>query len=341
MSTMWLVRAGRNAEYIETFLNSACVAIGGAKVGPFSESDTKESLLEKYAQHYPEEKEGTRAVWASQALRFVQEMKIGDAIATYDQEQRVYILGVIESGCEWAPNLFPEMPNVRRVKWKFGSARQALSSTTRNSLGAISSFFRVNPDAAADLEKHQVTRGATATTLIVPRTAVADVEEEAELALIGQDTLEKADGFIEDAIDRLEWDEMQELVAGILRAMGYRTTISPPGYDLGVDIFASPDGLGLQEPRIFVEVKHRNAQMGTKEIRSFLGGRKKGDRCLYVSTGGFSKDARYEAERSDIPINLLNLSQLRQLLLEHYERLDAATRALVPLRKLYWPIGNR
>ncbi len=39
--------------------------------------------------------------------------------------------------------------------------------------------------------------------------------------------------------------------------------------------------------------------MGSKEIRAFLGGRKQGDKCLYVSTGGFSKDAHYEADRAD------------------------------------------
>ena len=29
-----------------------------------------------------------------------------------------------------------------------------------------------------------------------------------------------------------------------------------------------------------------------RQLRSFLGGSSIGDRCLYVSTGGFTKDAR-------------------------------------------------
>jgi len=80
--------------------------------------------------------------------------------------------------------------------------------------------------------------------------------------------------------------------------MGYHTTVAADGSDRGADIFASPDGLGLQEPRIFVEVKHRSGSMGADELRKFLGGRRAGDRCLYVSTGGFTKAARYEAERA-------------------------------------------
>lgn len=37
------------------------------------------------------------------------------------------------------------------------------------------------------------------------------------------------------------------MVAGILRAMGYKTRISPPGSDRGKDVEASPDGLGLTD----------------------------------------------------------------------------------------------
>lgn len=80
--------------------------------------------------------------------------------------------------------------------------------------------------------------------------------------------------------------------------------------------------------------------MGAQEIRAFLGGRQPGDRCLYVSTGGFTQEARYEAERSSTPIHLVHLPRLRKLLMEHCEALDAPTRALVPLRRLYWPVDE-
>ena len=78
--------------------------------------------------------------------------------------------------------------------------------------------------------------------------------------------------------------------------------------------------------------------MGAPEIRAFLGGRRDGDRCLYVSTGGFSRDARYEAERAALPFTLLTLKDLRELLVEHYEGLDSDARALVPLRRIYLPL---
>lgn len=77
--------------------------------------------------------------------------------------------------------------------------------------------------------------------------------------------------------------------------------------------------------------------MGPHEIRSFIGGLRDGDRGLYVSTGGFTKEANYEADRSSIPITLLDLDDLAELLVTHYDRFDSEGRALIPLVQVYWP----
>ena len=103
--------------------------------------------------------------------------------------------------------------------------------------------------------------------------------------------------------------------------MGFQVEVSDAGPDRGVDVTASPDGLGLREPRIFVEVKHRpGTKISADLVRAFIGGRQVGDRCLYVSTGGFSREAKYEADRSAVAINLINLPRLRSLALEHYDK---------------------
>lgn len=151
--------------------------------------------------------------------------------------------------------------------------------------------------AHPDFKRGHIISGASIDTDRDARDLLGDVEARA---------LE----FIKDKLTELDWDEMQELTAGILRAMGYKTRVARPGPDRGADIVASPDGLGFEMPRIVVEVKHRQGQMGAKEVRSFLGGRHKDDRGLFVSTGGFSKDARYEADRASIPLALWDLDDL-------------------------------
>jgi restriction system protein len=155
---------------------------------------------------------------------------------------------------------------------------------------------------------------------------------------IRRNRIEEAHESIKDKLVGLDAYEMQDLVAAILRAMGFKSRVSPRGTDRGLDILASPDGLGLQEPRIKAEVKHRQGtQMGAQEIRSFVGGLRPGDRAIYVGTGGFSKEAKYEAERSNIPLTLIELDDLATLVEQHYENFDTNGRALIPLTKIYWP----
>jgi len=56
-----------------------------------------------------------------------------------------------------------------------------------------------------------------------------------------------------------------------------------------------------------------------------------------MSTGGFTKDAHYEAERSSIPLTLMDLDELTAAITDHYEKMDPEARALLPLTRIYWP----
>lgn len=89
-------------------------------------------------------------------------------------------------------------------------------------------------------------------------TVISEELEEEEEVCDNRDLLEETEArapeFIKDRVSKLDWSEMQELIAGILRAMGYTTRVSRPGPDRGADIVASPDGLGLEMPRIVVEL---------------------------------------------------------------------------------------
>jgi restriction system protein len=337
---MWMIRAGRGGENVDEFLKDGVAAFADDRdLGQIPAEVTKDDLRGRFAKVYPDEKEGSRESWASQILRFISEIKVGDDVVTGDRDRRRYVLGKVKSDYQWNSNNAAER-HYRRVDWTHEVSRDALSTASKNTLGSVLTVFKVNADAAKDLLERAVPLGKLEPPPIAKPTPSENETEDEALEMLSAETFEKADQFIEDQIDKLDWKEMQELVAGILRAMGYRTTVSEPGPDRGVDVFASRDGLGLEEPRIFVEVKHRTQAIGSKEIRAFVGGRKAGDKCLYVSTGGFSKDAMYEAERASVAVTLINLPKLRQILVDFYEKLDPQTRALVPLKQLYWPIVN-
>lgn len=313
------------------------MAIGGGKGGPIGPNDSDEELRLRFEEAYPEDKPGTRNSWVAQVKRFVREVEIGDTVVTYDPEARRYHVGEVDTDASINTRTVDDSERheyVRKVRWKGTVSRDDLSTTTRNSLGAISTLFNPSDNASAEMLGLLNGEGQTSQS----GESIRPQSDEIDSSQILQEYIDKSDEFIADQIAKLDWDQLQELVAGIVRAMGYRTRVSNPGPDRGVDVFASPDGLGLEEPRIFIEVKHREGAVGAPGIRSFLGGRRDGDRCLYVSTGGFSKEARYEAERSQIPLTLLAMPELRELLVDYYESLDSEIRALVPLTKVYWPV---
>lgn len=319
------------------------VGFGGYIFSAMPTKTRREDLAAAFRATHPDWSENKVANSVGQLYRFLVEVKTGDEVVTGDPARRLYYLGTVESEAEFVVNAVEALPFRRRVKWLRKALRDELSVETRNTLGAIQTLFKLNADASADLRQHAVELAATPVVKPKPSDAAPTKPEREGRSIddLRNEAVAKAQGFIEDLIARLDPYVMQDLVAGILRAMGYKTRVSPRGSDRGVDIFASPDGLGLQEPRIFVEVKHRaNTQIGAPEVRAFLGGRRPTDRCLYVSTGGFSREARYEADRANVPLHLIDMPQLRTLLIEHYEQLDAETRRLVPLTKLYWPVDQ-
>lgn len=328
MRNMWMVRAGEGAFLIDDFKKKNYVAIGWNELldlARFHDREDIKGLLEK-KEWYAKKSQIPHA--AGQISRFLFDFEKGDYVISYDPTNRVYNIGEIQSDYEYNPKL-SEYHHVRRVKWIGEVSRDDLSTSTRNTLGGISTVFKINEDATKEI-----------ISLVNGKQKIADEtceeEEEEDVEELRKDAVSRASEFIKDKIMKLDWDDMQELVAGILRAMGYKTRVSPLGPDRGKDIEASPDGLMLTEPRILVEVKHRKGQMGSKEVCSFhsvLRGRK----GLYVSTGGFSKDAKLEAERAIEQLTLIDADRLVELIIQNYDNFDSDTKALIPLSKIYYP----
>lgn len=324
-----MVRAGEKGKFIDDFIENNMVAIGWVRLGEINNNISREELTSKVEKIWPELKSSQRSKFVSTVFRYLSEVKVGDKVVSYDSGKRIYNVGTIESDPFYDESLISNLPRCRKVKWEGEVERDLLSIGTKNTLGAISTLFKLSDSATDEIENRLSGKPQG--------TNSNDTLEEDEDEQLDSIKLQSKE-FIKDRISKLDPYEFQDLVAGVLRAMGYKTTVSAPGPDRGVDILASPDGFGFEQPRIVVECKHRSGAMGSQQIRSFLGGRHKDDKGLYVSTGGFSKDARYEADRANIPVTLMDIDQLVDAVIEHYENMDTESRVLLPLVKLYWPV---
>ncbi|WP_236016249.1 restriction endonuclease [Brucella endophytica] len=329
MSKSWMVRAERDGRLFDAFKDVSAVAIGWNEVGDLSHVKTRKAIADLVAAAWPEMKPQSIAMATGQLYRFVNEIDVGDMIVTYNPSRRVYLVGEVTGPYRYDTSVDPEDAQFRPVRWHGEVSRDLLSVESRNSLGSISTLFRISNEVAAELKK-AMTSGQSAKP---EATAAAEAIEDD----LFKSMESRAREFIKDKVNALTWDDMQELVAGLLRSLGYKTRVSEAGPDRGKDIVASPDGFGFESPRIVVEVKHRKGTMGAPDVRSFLGGRHPQDKGLYVSTGGFTREARYEAERANIPLALMDLDDLVKSLLEQYDKLDSETQQLLPLKRIFVP----
>lgn len=176
----------------------------------------------------------------------------------------------------------------------------------------------------------------------LPSNSEMDVTEEETDKAIRQtaydQAVEQARAEIEHHINDLGPYDFQKLVAELLIGMGYHVPfIAPPGRDGGIDLVAYKDPLGINPPRIKVQVKHRQQKQTVKEIRELLGLlRKDGDIGLIVSSGGFTSEVEREIRDSSKHIEAMDMDRLIGLWQQHYENIRESGRLLLPLVKLFF-----
>ncbi|MCC6651024.1 MAG: restriction endonuclease [Candidatus Eisenbacteria bacterium] len=155
-------------------------------------------------------------------------------------------------------------------------------------------------------------------------------------------TFEQSEERAWDEIDRFLRQmppyEFQDLVADLLRGMGYHVAwIAPPGRDGGMDILAFSDPLGARPPRIKVQVKRHQTSVSVEGVRSFLAVLGDEDVGIFVNVGGFTRDALEEARTQEKRrVTLIDLERLFDLWVEHYDRLSDGARRRMPLRPIWF-----
>jgi restriction system protein len=172
-----------------------------------------------------------------------------------------------------------------------------------------------------------------------PNLDVAEEETDKAIRQTAYDqAADQARAEIEHHIDDLDPYEFQKLVAELLIGMGYHVPfIAPPGRDGGIDLVAYKDPLGINPPRIKVQVKHRQQKQTVKEVRELVGLlRKDGDIGLIVSSGGFTSEVEREIRDSSKHVEAMDMDRLIKLWQQHYDNIRESGRLLLPLVKLFF-----
>lgn len=133
--------------------------------------------------------------------------------------------------------------------------------------------------------------------------------------------------------------EFQDLVAALLRAMGYYTPfIAPKGKDGGVDIIAYRDPLGTTLPRVKVQVKHYpTTSISVDVVRNLLGViARDGEVGIVITSGTFTNEAKREARNSHTPCRLIDIDEFIALWLQYYPSMQEEDKSLLPIIPIYF-----
>ena len=163
------------------------------------------------------------------------------------------------------------------------------------------------------------------------------INEKAQEATIQQMEQNAIDG-LRQKINSINAYEFQDLVAALLRGMNYYTPfVAPKGKDGGIDVIAYQDPLGVKSPRIKVQIKHRESTANVAEIRQLMGLlQKEGDIGLFISTGGFTNDAKTTALTSHVHVELIDFDRFIALWQEFYDKLNDEDKDRLRLRPVYF-----
>ena len=310
------------------FLKDDKMAIGWKEIGNLREIPAnRDDFKKKYVQVYPDASKGAVATCAGMLYRFCHEVQIGDYVVYPSKSDRMINIGEITGDYEFVPDAH-EYVQQRNVKWLKHIPRTSFSQGALYEIGSALSFFAVKNYADEFLSA--LDKGF--------KKHAASNDEDDTVGATAEDIIESTKDFILKELSRnLKGYALEEFVADLLRAMGYRTTGSPQGGDSGIDITAYKEEL---PPRILVQVKSQDSDIKETTIQSLKGAMREGDYGLFVTLSNYTKNAQKYLESTPI-IRGINGTELVDLILKYYEDLDIKYKKMIPLKMVYIPIPKQ
>jgi restriction system protein len=187
---------------------------------------------------------------------------------------------------------------------------------------------------------HKLHKGVSNASQSLSAEHLEEIEDESEksISVSYEEAKEQAQEKIDTFLHAMDPYEFQKVVADLLKAIGYHVIwIAPPGKDGGVDILAYTDPLGVQGPRIKVQVKQQKMTVTEPELKSFIANIAQNDSGIFFCTGGFTKAAEsYARSQESKRIMLINSAKLVQLWTDNISRLNDQAWQRLPLTPIYF-----
>ena len=330
---LWMVRAGRHGEHEDLALESGFACVGFEEVPDLSGFSKWEAVVDAVRNAYPDASQGRVNNYAGQLYAFANRMQVGDLVTLPLKTRHQIALGRVSGRYAYRTDI-GDVHHTLPVEWiRPNVPRNDFAQDLLYSFGAFMTVCRVQRNNAAE-RVQAVLEGKPDPGLTAPPIIEEEGLEDGALRDI---ELLARDQILNALETQFKGHDLARLVAAVLQAEGYKTEVSSPGPDGGVDILAGIGALGFEGPTLCVQVKSSQSPADVNVLRALQGSMStfKADQGLLVSWGGFTKPVIQEARLSYFSVRLWDADDLLKAVLQNYDRLPEEIQSELPLKRIW------
>lgn len=341
--TAWLIRAGKHGEHEDFNLDNGLAGIGWGEVPNLGEVASRDDLRKLVRDAQPDSKRMSVSVQAGQIWRFKTEVRVGDLVVLPLKTTGQIALGKVTRQYWYREDEDANRRHVVSVEWKRTDVpRSVVEQDLLYSLGAAMTICSIYRNDGAWRLQQLMLEGRDPGRRSDPGLPTERPDE----TLVGDapDATEDVDleGFARDRIrefigQKFAGHELSRLVAKVLEAEGFTTKRSLPGPDGGIDVFAGRGPLGLDSPRIVVQVKSGATPVNAPVLRELSGvqGAQGADQGLLVAWGGVTRTTLREQRDQFFRVRVWNAEDLMDAVFRNYDKFDEELQAELPLKQVW------
>jgi restriction system protein len=352
LSNFWTIRTGKHGERTEWAFENGLVGGGWQEFTDLTPyKGDREKLRDLVAQVLGGSK-GRVANYTGQLWMMINRIQVGDYMVLPIRATSQIAIGQVTQGYKYASSeTDPSKRHQLGVNWlKTDIPKSLIKQDLLFQLGSALTVFLIgNNDAGYRLE--QLLNGkpdpGSRSSLNKGTSFSADAETlDSETFEANLESLDLEEVAQDEIARRLQEDfkghELSVLVEGLLSAEGFKCRNSPPGADGGVDVLAGMGPLGMDSPKLVVQVKSQTTSVSDVVLQQLNGAihRYQADQGLLVTFGGVTGPARAYLESQYFNIRVWTMDDIIEAIYKHYEVLGDEIRAKLSLKRIWIPISE-
>jgi restriction system protein len=333
---VWVHRGGRTGEFEEEFVSQGAIGIYWEIDRSFNETQNWDDLSKIMRDAQPDRSQGSIAQFTRMAWDFFIGYKIGDLVVMPRRGTQEFAVGKVTGQYEYRPeNPVGGLPHLRSIEWLSTDSHKSLfPSDVASLLTPRKTIQRVTAtDSHSKVlrvaQSHTQTSTPNSTNEIL-RSVISD-ETDQDIETAGRQQIANYIGA------NYKDHDFAALVEKVLEAQGFKTYLSPPGPDGGVDILAGMGSLGLDSPKLCVQVKSGNSAVDRMTLDQLIGAMQNfgAEQGLLVAWGGFKRSVSSVRATQWFNVRLWDRDGFIDALLDVFPLLDEDIRSTLPFKQVW------